>query len=136
MRVRFRFLAVTLAVGLASTAQAQTKLELSHFPGGGTWPIVAAEAQGYLADEKLEVHLNPITSSVAQITDTMAGKYDLGMTALDNVIAYDAGQGEAPLKEKSDLFAFMGGEGGSLHLITAPAVKRIVDLKGKTLAVD
>ena len=128
--------AIAGALFLAATAQAQTKLELSHFPGGGTWPILAAQAQGYLADEKLEVHLNPITSSVAQITDTMAGKYDLGMTALDNVIAYDSGQGETPLKEKADLFAFMGGEGGSLHLITAPAIKRIEDLKGKVLGVD
>jgi len=135
-RTRDIIAAMVATLLFASTAQAQTKLELSHFPGGGTWPILAAQSQGYLADEKLEVHLNPITSSVAQITDTMAGKYDLGMTALDNVIAYDAGQGEAPLKEKADLFAFMGGEGGSLHLITAPAVKRIEDLKGKVLGVD
>jgi ABC-type nitrate/sulfonate/bicarbonate transport system substrate-binding protein len=71
-----------------------------------------------------------------QITGMMEGKYDLGLTALDNVIAYDAGQGEAPLKEKADLFAFMGGEGGSLHLITAPEVKRVEDLKGKVRAVD
>jgi ABC-type nitrate/sulfonate/bicarbonate transport system substrate-binding protein len=121
---------------LTASAQAQTKLEVSHFPGGGTWPIYAANAEGYFAAEKLEIHLDPITGSVAQITGMMDGKYDLGLTALDNVIAYDAGQGEAPLKEKADLFAFMGGEGGSLHLITAPEVKRVEDLKGKTLAVD
>jgi ABC-type nitrate/sulfonate/bicarbonate transport system substrate-binding protein len=129
-------LAAALFVLIGGAAQAQTKLEVTHFPGGGVWPIFAASAQGYFADEKLEIHLDPITGSVAQITGMMDGKYDLGLTALDNVIAYDAGQGEAALKEKADLFAFMGGEGGSLHLITAPEVKRVEDLKGKILAVD
>jgi len=121
---------------LAGAAQAQTKLEISHFPGGGTWPILAAQDQGYFAAEKLDVHSDPIHGSVEQITGMMAGKYDLGLTALDNVIAYDIGEGAVPLKEKADLFAFMGGEGGSLHLITAPAVKRVEDLKGKVFAVD
>ena len=128
------FLAL-LSLGIAP-AVAQTKLEVSHFPGGGTWPIFAANAQGYFAKEKLEIDLDPVTGSVAQIKAMMAGTNDIGLTALDNVIAYEAGQGEAPLDQAPDLFAFMGGEGGSLHLISAPAVKAVADLKGKTLAVD
>jgi ABC-type nitrate/sulfonate/bicarbonate transport system substrate-binding protein len=120
----------------AVTAHAQTKLEVSSCPGGGTWPVYISNAQGYFAKEKLDVHLDIITGSVAQIKGMMDGTYDLGITALDNVIAYDAGQGEAKLDQPADLFAFMGGEGGSLHLITAPAVKKVEDLKGKTLAVD
>lgn len=133
MRAALFAVVALLSVG---AAQAQTKLEVSHFPGGGVWPIWAANQEGYFAAEKLDIHLDPITGSVMQITGTMAGKYDISLTALDNVIAYDAGQGAAPLKEKADLFAFMGGEGGSLHLITAPAVKHVEDLKGKVLALD
>ncbi len=126
-----------IALALAAMpSQAQVKLEVTHFPGGGTWPIYAAMERGYFATAGLAIHLDPITGSVQQITGMMAGKYDLGMTAFDNVIAYDAGQGETALKEQPDLFAFMGGEGGSLHLITAPAVKTVESLKGKTLAVD
>jgi len=135
MRNYLLSLAAFVALGI-SPAAAQTKLEVSHFPGGGTWPIFAANAQGYFAKEKLEIHLDPVTGSVMQIKGMMAGTYDIGLTALDNVIAYQAGQGEAPLDQKPDLFAFMGGEAGSMHLITAPAVKRVEDLKGKTLAVD
>lgn len=138
MRKFILSLAATLALGAApAVAQtALTKLEVSHFPGGGTWPIFAANAQGYFAKEKLDIHLDPVTGSVMQIKGMMAGTYDIGLTALDNIVAYQAGEGEAPLDQKPDLFVFMGGEAGSMHLITAPTVKRIEDLKGKTLAVD
>lgn len=133
---RFIGSAAVVLLGLAAaSSHAETKLEVSHFPGS-VWAVLAGIEQGYFAAEGLSIHLDPITSSVAQITGTMEGKYDLGLTALDNVIAYDAGQGEAPLKEKADLFAFMGGEGGTLHLMTAPGVKTVEALKGKTLAVD
>jgi ABC-type nitrate/sulfonate/bicarbonate transport system substrate-binding protein len=135
MRKFMLSLTAVLALGSAPVL-AQTKLEVSHFPGGGTWPIFAANAQGYFAKEKLDIHLDPVTGSVMQIKGMMAGTYDIGLTALDNIVAYQAGQGEAALDQKPDLFVFMGGEAGSMHLITAPAVKRIEDLKGKTLAVD
>lgn len=124
-----------LALGSAG-AQAESTLEVTHFPGGGTWPIYAGLENGYFAKAGIAIHFDPITSSVAQITGMMAGKYDLGMTAFDNVLAYDAGQTETKLTSKADLVAFLGGEGGSLHLITAPEVKTIEGLKGKTLAVD
>jgi ABC-type nitrate/sulfonate/bicarbonate transport system substrate-binding protein len=121
---------------VAAPALAQTKLEVSHFPGGGTWPILAGNAEGFFAKEKLDIHLDPITGSVAQIKGMMDGTYDIGLTALDNVIAYEAGQGETKLDQPPDLFAFMGGDSGSLHLITAPAIKKVEALKGQTLAVD
>ncbi|HVA12926.1 MAG TPA: ABC transporter substrate-binding protein [Stellaceae bacterium] len=134
--MRKYLLAIVASLVLAAIpAVAQTKLEVSHFPGA-TWPIAAATAQGYFAKEKLAIHLDPVTSSVAQIKGMMDGTDDLGLTALDNVIAYDAGQGEAKLGSPADLFAFMGGEGGSMHLIAAPAIKTVASLKGKTLAVD
>jgi len=129
------FVAALAFVALSARADAATKLEVSLFPSAG-WVLHIGDSQGFFAKEGLEVHPDPITSSVAQITGMMDGKFDLGLTALDNVIAYDAGQGAAPLKEKADLFAFMGGEGGALHLITAPDIKAIAALKGKPLAVD
>lgn len=135
MRKSLFALAAILSLA-AVPALAQTKLEVSHFPGGGTWPIYAGNAQGYFAKEKLDIHLDPVTGSVAQIKAMMAGTYGIGLTALDNVIAYEAGQGETALDQKPDLFAFMGGDAGSLHLMTAPAVKNVADLKGQTLAVD
>src|SRR5579862_5930188 len=130
------FLAAMVIGVIGEAAQAETTLEVTHFPGGGTWPIYAGLENGYFAKAGITIHFDPITSSVAQITGMMAGKYDLGMTAFDNVLAYDAGQTTTQLAAPADLIAFLGGEGGSLHLITAPEVKKVEDLKGKTLAVD
>lgn len=127
-------LALLLSTG-ARSAMAATRLNVSLFPSAG-WILHLGIAEGFFAKEGLDIHPNPVTGSVQQITGMMDGAYDLGLTALDNVIAYDAGQGAAKFAQSPDLFAFMGGEGGGLHLIAAPAVARIADLKGKVLAVD
>lgn len=111
------------------------RLNVSHFPSAG-WILHIGIAQGYFAGEGLEVESMQVQGSVQQITGMMDGTYDLGLTALDNVIAYDAGQGAAPLEEKADLFAFMGGSGAGLNLIAAPTVTTVEDLEGKILAVD
>src|SRR5262249_58919443 len=58
------------------------------------------------------------------------------MTAIDNVIAYMEGQGEAPTVSRPDLIVFMGGDNGFLSLVGVPEVKSIADLKGKTVSVD
>src|SRR5260370_8952019 len=58
------------------------------------------------------------------------------MTAIDNVIAYQEGQGEAQVEVKPELFAFMGGDDGFLRLVTGPEVKTYAALKGKQLTVD
>lgn len=66
----------------------------------------------------------------------MSGKYDLGTTAYDNVVAYQEGQGETELTTQPDLFAFMGGYSGSLRFVTQPDIKTYAALKGKTVGVD
>jgi ABC-type nitrate/sulfonate/bicarbonate transport system substrate-binding protein len=127
-------LAALLALAV-SPAGAQTKLEVSHFPGAA-WVAVIGQNEGFFAREKLDVHLDPIRGSVEQINGMMSGKFDLGLTALDNVIAYYAGQGAQEVQQPTDLFAFMGGEQLALKLMASPDVKSIEGLKGKTLAVD
>ena len=58
------------------------------------------------------------------------------MTAIDNVIAYMEGQGEAMTASKPDLIVFMGGHNGFLSLVGVPEIKSITDLRGKTVSVD
>ena len=56
--------------------------------------------------------------------------------AIDNLVAYQEGQGEAKIPDNPDLFAFMGGDSGFATIVAAPAVKSFAELKGKTLSVD
>jgi len=106
------------------------------FPGGFNWPIWAAQTNGYFERNGITVSLTPTPNSVFQLANLIDGKFDIAMTAIDNVVAYDEKQGEAPSIAKSDLIAFMGGDNGFLRLVTVPEVKTYADLKGKQLSVD
>jgi ABC-type nitrate/sulfonate/bicarbonate transport system substrate-binding protein len=126
-----------LAIATASfAASAAEKLEVIVFPGGFNWPIWVAEAQGYFANEGLEVHVTPTPTSMFQMQGLSEGKFDIGFSTVDNVVGYQEGQGEAPLSKAPDFFVFMGGQGGAVRLVVQPDIKSIQDLKGKSLAVD
>jgi hypothetical protein len=60
------------------------------------------------------VRLTPTPGSVFQLTGLIEGRFDIAETAVDNVIAYMEGQGEASVSVKPDLFVFMGGDSGLL----------------------
>jgi ABC-type nitrate/sulfonate/bicarbonate transport system substrate-binding protein len=110
-------------------------VNLIVFPGGFNWPIWVAQEKGFFERQGIEVKVTPTPSSVFQLTNLIDGKFDIAMTAVDNLIAYREGQGEVP-KEGPDLFAFMGGDNGFLRLVTVPEVKTFRQLHGKTLSVD
>jgi ABC-type nitrate/sulfonate/bicarbonate transport system substrate-binding protein len=131
-------LSLLALVTLAGVPAAQ-KLELVSvivFPGGFNWPIWVAQEKGYFAKGGIEVKLTPTPNSVFQLTNLIEGKFDIGVTAIDNVIAYMEGQGEASVSTQADLFAFMGGDNGLLSLAVLPEIKTYQDLRGKTLSVD
>jgi ABC-type nitrate/sulfonate/bicarbonate transport system substrate-binding protein len=126
-----------LAGASAPPAAAEVKpLEVIVFAGGFNWPIWAAQQQGYFTENGVAVHLTPTPGSEFQLKNLIEGKFDIGMTAIDNVIAYQEGQGEAQVSVAPDLFAFMGGDNGFLRLVAVPEVKTYADLKGKELTVD
>ncbi len=131
-----RFILATMVLALASCAGAPPKpVNLIVFPGGFNWPIWVAQQKGLFARNGIEVKLTPTPSSVFQLTNLIDGKFDIAMTAIDNLIAYREGQGEVA-KPGPDLFAFMGGDNGFLRLVTVPEVKSFGDLRGKALSVD
>jgi ABC-type nitrate/sulfonate/bicarbonate transport system substrate-binding protein len=106
------------------------------FPGGFNWPLWVGMEKGFFAQEGVEVTLTPTPGSVYQMQNLAAGKFDIAFSTIDNVVAYTEGQGEAPLPQPPYFFAFMGGQGGAVRLVTHPDVKSIGDLRGKSLAVD
>jgi ABC-type nitrate/sulfonate/bicarbonate transport system substrate-binding protein len=120
----------------AGAAKPLSPLTLNVFPGGFNWPSFAALDKGLFAANGLEVTLQATKNSVEQMTGLANGAFDIAMTAVDNIVAYVEGQGEAPIGPQPGFFAFMGSDNGFLSLVARPEIKRIEDLKGKTLSVD
>lgn len=64
------------------------------------------------------------------------GKFDIAMTAIDNLIAYIEGEGEAKTEAVPNIVAVMGSDDGFPSLVTAPAAATFPALRGATLSVD
>lgn len=143
MLLRSKFVGSAVAAGAvacapfqAARAQATRNLRVIYFPGASNLPVWSAIAKGFFAAENLSVALTPTPSSVFQFQHLSAGDFDIALTAIDNAIAYDEGQGQAPLPNPADFVAFMGGDNGFLRLYGRPDINVYSDLRGKTLAVD
>lgn len=106
------------------------------FPGGFNWGVYVAHDKGFFADAGIAVEVQDTPNSVTQMTDFSLGKFDIAMTAVDNIVAYVEGQGEAPIGPQGDFMAVMGSDSGFLSLVASPAIADIEDLAGKTLSVD
>jgi ABC-type nitrate/sulfonate/bicarbonate transport system substrate-binding protein len=112
------------------------KITLNVFPGGFNWPSFVAQAKGFFAANGIEVMLQSTPNSVAQMTGLSRDEFQIAMTAVDNIVAYVEGQGEAPIGAQPEFFAFMGSDSGFLSLVAQREVKSWRDLQGKTLSVD
>jgi ABC-type nitrate/sulfonate/bicarbonate transport system substrate-binding protein len=111
-------------------------LSVIVFPGGFNLPIWAAERQGFFESNGVRVTLTPTPSSTSQMQGLAEGRFDIAMTAFDNVVAYQEGQGEATIPPNPDLFAFMGSDNGFLSVVGGREIKTFADLKSKKLSVD
>jgi ABC-type nitrate/sulfonate/bicarbonate transport system substrate-binding protein len=90
-------IAASAIIGAVSLGgiRAQQSLEpvsVIVFPGGFNWPIWVAQDKGYFASGGIEVNLTNTPNSVFQLTNLIEGKFDIAMTAIDNVIAYMGGK--------------------------------------------
>lgn len=131
---RFALAVAACVLGLA--AQAQAPLRVIAFDGGWNLPVWAAQRQGFFEANGVAVQLSYTPTSAYLVTALLNGQFDIALAAMDNFVAYQAGQGEAKLAQQPDLFAFLGGDRGFLSLVVAPTTKNFVDLKGKTVSVD
>ena len=109
---------------------------MNVFPGGFNWAFFVGQEKGFFAKNGVRIVLQPTQNSVAQMTGLSSDKFDIAMTAVDNIVAYSEGQGEAPIGPQPEFVAFMGSDSGFLSLVTRPEIKKFGDLKGKTLSVD
>ena len=111
-------------------------LRVNVFPGGFNWPLFAAIEKQFFAREDIAVELQPTSGSVAQMTGLAAGEFEIAMTAFDNVVAYAAGQGEAPIGPQPQFFAFLGSDDSFLSLVAKPDISQTQDLRGRKISVD
>lgn len=139
MRIIVTLLAVLSLFGCTTAPEAPKgppkPVNVIVFPGGFNWPIWVAQEKGLFAKHGIAPTITPTPNSVFQLQGLIEGKFDIAMTAIDNLVAYREGQGEAKVLGP-DLVAFMGGDNGFLRLVAVPEVKSFNDLRGKTLSVD
>ena len=122
--------------GGAATAQGLVPLRVVAFAGASNLAVWAAEQQGIFARAGLEVTLALTPNSRAMAADLHAGRFDLALTSVDNIVAYDEGQGEAELPGPADFAAFFGVDDGMLSVMAAAEVADLAALRGRTVSVD
>ena len=137
--MRRALLAAVAAAALSGAATAQPQrqaLNVIVFPGGFNLPTWAAERQGFFEQNGVRLVITATPNSTFQMQGLAEGRFDIAMTAFDNVVAYQEGQGEAKIPANPDMFAFMGSDNGFLSVLGGKGVKSFADLKGKKLSVD
>jgi ABC-type nitrate/sulfonate/bicarbonate transport system substrate-binding protein len=128
--------AVLAASGCATMNRPPQPISVISFGGGFNLPLWAARDQGFFARNGLAPTLAVTPDSRNVFSGLMEGRYHVAITAFDNIVAYQEGQGEVKFDPPSDFFGFMGSDDGFLSLVAAPDVKTVAQLKGRTISVD
>lgn len=113
-------------------------IRMINFAGGFNLPIWMTQRQGFFAAENIDVKIDFTPGSTYQLTHLIAGTYDMGFTAIDNIIAYREGQNEAwlPPGTDVDLVAVLASDDGFLSISAQKDVATVEALKGRIVTVD
>ena len=85
----------SLAVRCSRAWRSRKQITLNSFKSSTLWPIWVAQKQGFFAKQGIAIKNVYTPNSVAQMIGLIKGEFDMVTTALDNVIAYDEGEGVA-----------------------------------------
>ncbi len=135
-------LAIAAVMPGASRAQAPapppapTELKVIAFAGGWNLPLWVAQRQGFFERQGLAVQLSYTPSSGFLVNGLMSGRFDLALAAIDNLVAYQEGQGDGPPLQDPDLVAVMGVDNGFLSIVAQPSLTTMAALRQRKLAVD
>ncbi len=111
-------------------------LRVVAFAGASNLPLWAGQAHGIFARHGLQVGVEITPNSKAMARDLYDRRCDLALTSVDNIVAYDEGQGEAELPGPADFVALFGVDDGMLNVMAAPDVADLAALAGRKVAVD
>jgi len=116
--------------------QSPKPLRVVGFAGASNLPLWIGQERGFFVREGVNPGFEITPNSVEMVRNLYADRFDLAMTSIDNVVAYDEEQGEAGLVSNPDFVALFGIDDAMLSLVAAPEIKSIADLKGKIVSVD
>jgi ABC-type nitrate/sulfonate/bicarbonate transport system substrate-binding protein len=105
-------------------------LKLIQFRAAYNLPVHAGIAAGIFARHGLALEIAYTPGSLFLSAALKDGRFDIGHTGADDVVADVEGN------PRSDLFIFMGLHGGLFSLIAAPKFPSIESLYGQTIGVD
>lgn len=105
------------------------------FQGGWNLPLWVAQEKGFFKNNSLKIDISYTKSSPELIKGLLDNHYNIAIAGIDNVIAYQEGQGAIAVNDP-DMFAFYGVDNGLLSLVTNNNINNINDLKGKKVSVD
>jgi ABC-type nitrate/sulfonate/bicarbonate transport system substrate-binding protein len=120
----------------AETVMAQTHLDVVAFEGSTNLPLWIGMDRGFFAKENLSVTLSTTKGAIPQMQDTMAGKYQIASTAMDNLAGFAEGQSGVEPPPGFDVVALAGVHSGSNYVIARPEIKGFADIRSKTVSVD
>ena len=107
-----------------------TTLKLIQFRAAYNLPIHAGIETGIFARHKLALEIANTPGSLYLSETLKQGRYDIGHTGADDVIA------AVENHESSDLFIFMGLHSGLFTLVGVPDCQSIDALSGRSIGVD
>jgi ABC-type nitrate/sulfonate/bicarbonate transport system substrate-binding protein len=116
--------------------QSAKPLRVVGFAGASNLPLWIGQERGFFVKEGVDPTFEITPNSVEMVRNLYAGRFDLALTSIDNVIAYDEDQGEAELPGNPEFVALFGIDDAMLSLMAAPDIRSIADLKGTTVSVD
>ncbi|NBS02089.1 MAG: ABC transporter substrate-binding protein [Rhizobiales bacterium] len=137
--VRLLYVRVSLIVAmvLVTSHVCAADFKVVAFAGASNWPFWIGQEKGLFKAHSIEPVLDITPNSVEMAKNLYSGKYDLALTAIDNIIAYDEGQGEAPdVPANAGFIALFGVDNGMLSVMAKSDIGSIKELKGKTFSVD
>jgi ABC-type nitrate/sulfonate/bicarbonate transport system substrate-binding protein len=118
------------------TVKSWTTLDVVAFEGTTNLPLWIAMDRGYLDNEGIKINLHVTKGAIPQMQDTMAGKYHIASTAMDNLAGFAEGQMEVAPPPGFDVVALAGAHSGTNYVVARPEIKTFADIKGKTVSVD
>ena len=68
-------------------AQGPSEVSVNVFPGGFNMGIYVTQEHGLFEKNGIRVTVQATPGSVAQMTGLSEGKFDIAMTAVDNIVA-------------------------------------------------